>query len=102
FGKIKLRAHKIYPSLRPRTDAVKARLNNAINNLEEKLLKGDKHNHDHALIQIERVNDRLFTNGGLQERAENFAALYLKHGDDLVRDLEKHFNPLDFKFTILY
>lgn len=102
FGKIKLRAHKIDPSLGPSTDAVKARLKKAINNLEKKLLKADKHNHGDALIQIERVKDRLFPNGELQERTENFAALYLKHGDDLVGDLEKHFNPLDFKFTILY
>lgn len=102
FGKIKLRAHKIDPSLGPSTEAVKARLKKAINNLEKKLLKADKHNHEDALIQIERVKDKLFPNGGLQERTENFASLYLKHGDDLIRDLEKYFNPLDFKFTILY
>lgn len=102
FGKIKLRAHKIDPSLGPSTEAVKARLKKAINNLEKKLLKADKHNHEDALIQIERVKDKLFPNGGLQERTENFASLYLKHGDGLIRDLEKHFNPLDFKFTILY
>jgi len=102
FGKIKLRAHKIDPSLGPSTDAVKARLKKAINNLEKKLLKADKHNHQEALIQIERVKERLFPGGGLQERTENFASLYIKHGDDLIKDLEKYFNPLDFKFTILY
>src|SRR5690606_40513283 len=63
FGKIKLRAHKIDPSLGPSTDVVKARLKKAINNLEKKLLKADKHNHEDALIQIERVKDRLFPNG---------------------------------------
>ena len=102
FGKIKLRAHKIDPSLGPSTDAVKARLKKAINNLEKKLLKADKHNHEEALIQIDRVKDKLFPNGGLQERSENFASLYMKYGDDLIRDLDKYFNPLDFKFTILY
>lgn len=102
FGKIKLRAHKIDPSLGPSTEAVKARLKKAINNLEKKLLKADKHNHEDALIQIERVKDKLFPGGGLQERTENFASLYLKHGDDLIRDLDKYFNPLDFKFTIIY
>jgi len=102
FAKIKLRAHKIDPSLGPSTEAVKARLKKAINNLERKLLKADKHNHQDALIQIERVKDKLFPNGGLQERTENFASLYLKHGDGLMEDLEKYFNPLDFKFTILY
>lgn len=102
FGKIKLRTHKIDPSLGPSTDAVKARLKKAINNLEKKLLKAEKRNHQDALIQIDRVKEKLFPGGGLQERTENFAELYLKHGDDLIPDLVKNFNPLDFKFTILY
>ena len=102
FGKIKLRAHKIDASLAPSTDAVKARLKKAINNLEKKLLKADKRNHEEALVQIENVKDKLFPNGGLQERSENFATLYVKYGDGLINELIKHFNPLDFKFTILY
>jgi len=102
FGKIKLRAHKIDPSLGPSTDAVKARLKKAVNNLEKKLLKAEKRNHQDALIQIDRIKDRLFPNGGLQERTENFAELYLKHGPELIPDLVKSFNPLDFKFTIIY
>ncbi|GHE29225.1 bacillithiol biosynthesis cysteine-adding enzyme BshC [Sphingobacterium griseoflavum] len=102
FGKIKLRTHKIDPSLSASTEAVKARLKKAINNLEKKLLKADKHNYEEALVQIERVKDKLFPNGGLQERSENFAALYIKYGEQLIQELEKHFNPLDFKFTILY
>lgn len=103
FGKIKLRAHKIDPSLGPSTEAVKARLKKAINSLEKKkLLRADKKNHEEALIQIDRVKDILFPGGGLQERSENFAPLYLKHGEELISELEKHFSPLDFKFTILY
>lgn len=102
FGKIKLRTHKIDASLAASTDAVKARLKKAMNNLEKKLLKADKRNHEDALIQIERVKDKLFPSGGLQERSENFATLYIRYGDDLVKELVKHFNPLDFKFTILY
>lgn len=102
FEKIKLRAHKIDPSLGPSTDAVKARLKKAVNNLEKKLLKADKRNHEEALIQIDRLKEILFPNGGLQERTENFAPLYLKYGPVLIEELEKNFNPLDFKFTILY
>lgn len=102
FGKIKLRAHKIDASLTPSTEAVQARLKKAIDNLEKKLLKADKRNHEEALILIERVKEKLFPNGGLQERSENFATLYVKYGDDLIKELIRHFNPLDFKFTILY
>lgn len=102
FEKLKLRAHKIDPSLGPSTDAVKARLKKAINSLEKKLLKADKRNHQEALIQIDRVKESLFPGGGLQERSENFAPLYLKHGPELIKELQRYFNPLDFKFTILY
>lgn len=102
FGKIKLRAHKIDPSLGPSTDAVKARLKKAINSLEKKLLKAEKRNHEDALIQIERVKDKLFPGGGLQERTENFAVLYIKYGDELFDDLLKNFQPLAFKFSVLY
>jgi uncharacterized protein YllA (UPF0747 family) len=54
------------------------------------------------LIQISRIKEKLFPGGGLQERSENFATLYVKYGDELVRELLRHFNPLDFKFTVLY
>lgn len=102
FAKIKLRAHKIDPTLGPSTDAVKARLKKAINNLEKKLLRADKHNHEDALIQIERIKDQLFPNGALQERSDNFGLLYVKHGDNLFEELLKHFKPLDFEFSIIY
>ena len=102
FAKIKLRTHKIDPSLGQSAEAVKARLKKAINNLEKKLLKAEKRNHEEALIQIERVKDKLFPNGSLQERTDNFAVLYLKYGDEFIKELIKAFNPLDFKFTIIY
>lgn len=102
FAKIKLRTHKIDPSLGPSTEAVKARLKKALNSLEKKLLKAEKRNHQEALIQIQRLKDKLFPGGALQERTDNFAELYLKHGVDLIPELMKSFNPLDFKFTILY
>ena len=102
FSKLRLRAHKIDPSLGPSTDAVKARLKKAINNLEKKLLKADKRNHEDALIQIDRIKEKLFPGGALQERSENMGPLYVRYGDRLIDELIQHFNPLDFKFTIIY
>jgi len=102
FGKIKLRTHKIDASLSPSTEAVKARLKKAIKNLEKKLLKAEKRNHQEALAHIDGIKEKLFPGGGLQERSENFALLYVKYGDQLFADLHRYFNPLDFKFTIIY
>src|SRR5699024_12220238 len=102
FSKIKLRAHKIDPTLSQSTDAVKAKLKKSIKNLEKKLLRAEKKNHAEALIQIGRVKEQLFPDGVLQERVENFAPYYLRYGDDFIKDLLKHFQPLDFQFTVLY
>jgi len=102
FEKIKLRAHKIDPSLGPSTDAIQARLKKAIDRLEKKLLKADQNNYTEALQQIERVKDKLFPNGVLQERVENFGTYYVKYGDTFIKELIFHFKPLDFKFTVLY
>lgn len=102
FEKIKLRAHKIDPSLGPSTDAVKARLKKAFDGLEKKLLKAEQRNYGEAQVQIERIKDKLFPGGVLQERVENFAMYYLKHGDNFIEELMEHLEPLDFKFTVLY
>lgn len=102
FEKIKARATKIDPTLGPSTEAIHARLKHAINRLEKKLLKADKRNHQDALAQIDRIKEKLFPNGGLQERTENFTVPYIKHGPELVDELIRLFDPLEFKFTVLH
>jgi bacillithiol biosynthesis cysteine-adding enzyme BshC len=102
FEKIKLRVHKIDPSLGPSTDAVKARLKRTFDSLEKKLLKADQRNFSEAQIQIDRIKNKLFPGGVLQERVENFAFYYLKYGDSFIEELVKNLEPLDFKFTVLY
>lgn len=101
FEKIKLRTYKIDPSLGPSSEAVKARLQKAIKNLEVKLLKAEKKNFGDALNQIDSIRSKLFPNGGLQERSENFGLFYVKYGKGFIKTLVKNFNPLDLKFTIL-
>lgn len=102
FERIKLRAYKINPTLGPSTDAVKARLEKAVISLERKLMRAEKRNYSEALSHIDHLKNKLFPNGGLQERTENFGLFYVKHGDELIKELNRHFNPLDFKFTILH
>lgn len=101
FEKIKLRSHKIDPSLSPSAEAVKARLHHAIKNLEGKLMKAEKKNFSDALSQIEAIKMKLFPNGGLQERTENFGLFYVKHGKGFINALIENFKPLDLKFTII-
>lgn len=101
FEKIKLRSYKIDPSLGPSTDAVKARLQRAVKNLEAKLMKAEKRNFADALSQIDTVKAKLFPKGGLQERSENFGLFYVRHEKNFIKTLIENFRPLDLKFTIL-
>jgi len=101
FEKLKLRACKIDPTLLPSTDAVKARLKHALLNLEKKLIKAEKRNHEGTLQQIDGLKEKYFPGGGLQERSENFGIYFVKYGDSLISELVRHFKPLESKFTIL-
>ncbi|QJD94615.1 bacillithiol biosynthesis cysteine-adding enzyme BshC [Mucilaginibacter robiniae] len=101
FEKIKLRAHKIDPTLEPSTSAVQARLKNAMDNLEKKLLKAEKHNYDVRLQQIDAIKTELFPKNSLQERQENFGLFYVKWGQTLIEELIRNFDPLAFQFTVL-
>jgi bacillithiol synthase len=101
FEKIKLRTYKIDPSLGPSSEAVKSRLQKAVINLEGKLIKAEKRNFGGALTQIDVIKSKLFPNGGLQERSENFGLFYVKYGKGFIKSLIKNFKPLDLKFTIL-
>lgn len=101
FEKIKLRTYKIDPSLGPSSEAVKSRLQKAVKNLEAKLIKAEKRNFGDALSQIDVIKSKLFPNGGLQERSENFGLFYVKYGKGFIKTLIENFKPLDLKFTIL-
>jgi bacillithiol biosynthesis cysteine-adding enzyme BshC len=101
FEKLKLRAHKIDPTLGPSTSAVQARLKHAIDNLETKLVKAEKRNYETRLLQIETIKQEIFPKNSLQERSENFGLFYVKWGQVFIDELIRNFEPLDFKFTVL-
>ena len=51
------------------------RIEKQIVTLKQKLMKIEKGKHEQDLSQIEQVKNRLFPNGGLQERSINFFSL---------------------------
>lgn len=101
FEKIRLRSFKIDPTLGQSTDAVQARLERAISNLEKKLVKAEKKNYYTRLEQIDQVKSELFPKDSLQERSENFGLFYVKWGQQFIDELIRNFEPLDFRFTAL-
>ena len=101
FEEIKQRSAKIDPTLVQSTGAVQARLEHAIGNLEKKLIRAEKENNKTRLEQIDQIKSELFPKDSLQERTENFGLFYVKWGQEFIDELIKHFEPLDFEFTVL-
>lgn len=101
FEKTKMRVSQIDTTLGPSTEAVKMRLHKTLQNLEKKLIKAEKRNHNDALLAIKNIKDELFPKGILQERSENFGSFYTKYGKHFIDSLIDSLKPLNFKFTIL-
>lgn len=101
FRGLKDRIDQIDPTLKASAEAINVRLGHALDNLEKKLLKADKRNYQDAMSKIENIKSRIFPDGALQERRENFAQFYVAHGKTFLNILIQEFNPLDFEFTIL-
>ena len=101
FEKIKQRSLKVDNTLAPSAEAVQARLKKALDNLEKKLVKAEKRNYQTRLEQIDQIKAELFPKDSLQERTENFGLLYVRWGQQFIDELINHFEPLDFKFTVL-
>uniref|UniRef100_UPI00404B1D66 bacillithiol biosynthesis cysteine-adding enzyme BshC n=2 Tax=Flavobacterium sp. TaxID=239 RepID=UPI00404B1D66 len=72
-----------------------------LENLEKKLLKAEKRTLSDKLDAMERLQEALFPNGGLQERVYNFAYFYEQNGQELIENLMNQLKPFDDSFTIV-
>lgn len=100
FGEIKKHASQVDPTLEKYIQAMEHRAQQSIEKAEEKTVRAMKRKHSDRLRQIENVKDRLFPNGGLQERVENFLTLQTLH-PTFLEDVKKAFDPFDYHFNLL-
>ncbi len=102
FEKILSKATAIDATLKKTVLGEQKKQINAIENLENRLLKAEKRNQEVAVNQIRNLKDKLFPNNGLQERHDNLLPFYLKYGDDFIQTLKDNLAPLNTEFTIIF
>jgi bacillithiol biosynthesis cysteine-adding enzyme BshC len=73
---------------------------NGIKNLESKMMRSEKQKQETALNQIRTLKEKLFPGNDLQERVDNFMALYLKHGNLFIETLKKELNPFEQQMIV--
>ena len=72
-----------------------------LENLEKRLLKAEKRQHEEKLRRITDLQNELFPNQSLQERFANFSEFYLEFGPALNDTLLKQLKPLEQEFSVL-
>ncbi|HRI26799.1 MAG TPA: bacillithiol biosynthesis cysteine-adding enzyme BshC [Chitinophagales bacterium] len=101
FDQIAQIAQTIDPTLQTTVMAEAAKATNSLQNLEAKLLRAEKRKFDTALQQLSNLMGKLFPDGNLQERTDNFIPYYLAHGNRFIPQLLDHLQPLDKQFCVL-
>jgi uncharacterized protein YllA (UPF0747 family) len=69
--------------------------------LEKKMLRAEKKNHEEVRRKIHEVREALFPLENLQERIDNFISWYAEYGNSFVDILYKNSLTLEQEFTIL-
>ena len=100
FESILNKALQVEKTLEGNVNAEKTKLLGALESLEKRIQKAEEKHHETELNQLTSVKNKLFPNGGLQERTDNFLNFYLNDANFLQK-LLAHFNPLDFRFNVL-
>ncbi len=66
----------------------------------KKLIRAEKRNKKELIQKIEKLKGSLFPNGGLQERNQNFSAIYYHYGAEFIEELYQHFNLPSEDFSL--
>ncbi len=101
FRKIEEKAIQVDPTLKGTIGAEGKNVLKVVQHLEAKIRRAEKLKHEVAIGQIRAVRQKLFPDGGLQERKDNFLNFYLRDPDAYFDQLLQSFNPLDGQLKVI-
>ncbi len=91
----------IEKTLEQHVEKLEAQAMQKLEELEKKILRAEKKNHDELRRKIHEIKEALFPLGSLQERIENFIPWYADYGNDFIRLIYNHSLGLEQEFIIV-
>jgi bacillithiol synthase len=84
-------------------EAEMTRMSKQLDNLEQKLIRAEKSKYEKVLNQMDQIKDKLFPNGGLQERSSNFFS-FCADGEvqTHLAKIKTGIDPFEKDFVVLY
>jgi len=100
FEKIKNKAGAIDKSLEATVLAELQKTIKAIETIENRLKKAEEKKNETEIAQLVQLKEKLFPDGGLQERHDNFLNFYVSN-PLFIHQLLEHLDPFTYAFYIL-
>jgi bacillithiol biosynthesis cysteine-adding enzyme BshC len=86
-------------SLKGFIQAEESRALKSLDNIGKRLTKAAESRMDVSLRQLQQLRDKLFPNGGPQERVDNYLSIALNH-PEFISVLLQHLDPFDTRYFI--
>lgn len=94
-------AREIDFTLKASAAAEEQRINNSLSNLEKKMLRAEKRNHQILLNRVDAIYNQVYPDGKLQERVENFSQYYAQLGVIWLDWMYDNFNLFDQQVKVM-
>ena len=91
-----LKATKSDKSFFPAIEAEISKTHKGVSDLGKRLNKALETRHETEINKLQNLRKKLFPNGELQERSDNFLNFYINH-PNLIQILHQNFNPFVFE-----
>ncbi len=101
YDGIKAMTTKVDPTLAAHVEALKIKAVKRLLDLEKKLKSAEKKKFSTELAQIQKLKASLFPNNNLQERVENYAGFYAKHGLKIMDALLDASLTIEQQFVVM-
>lgn len=95
------KAQRLDPTLATAILAEETKQSRVFEQLGSRLMRAEKQQQETNLNRIKKLKDKLFPNGGLQERHDNMMGFYSTSGKTMLETLITVCDPMEEKFTIL-
>jgi bacillithiol biosynthesis cysteine-adding enzyme BshC len=100
FQSIKTKAGLADKSLEGFVMSEEKKTEKSIDNIQKRIKKAEEQKHEISINQVQGVLDKLFPNGHLQEREDNFLNFYINN-PGFIEELTEKLDPLSLKFNVL-
>ncbi len=101
FDDVLTKAVAVDQTLKGTVEAEMQKALNSLKNIEAKVIRAEKQKQETSINQIKKIKSKFFPEDSLQERYENFAPFYVKHGKAFISQLKDSFDPFELKMLIL-